>query len=242
MSPTQPSPGPDITRALPAAMGDDHFVDRLSTARGRPADSPPANLRAAGRGQVCWEARADRLQSWQRLAGSQGRGRGAQGRGALHRSGGLLRLGVAVRDDLAIALLRQVAEAIEPPILTRRGEVVKRLGDGLMAAFWDASSAVEAAFEMRARIYSIELGGYRPRLKTGVHLGRPRKIGGDYFGVDVNIAARLAEAAQPDEVLISDRTLQALDAATLTTAKRRLRAKGTPADLVAHAVGLSVHE
>ena len=60
--------------------------------------------------------------------------------------------------------------------------------------------------------------------------------------VDVNIAARLAEAAQPDEVLISDRTLQALDAATLTTAKRRLRAKGTPADLVAHAVGLSVHE
>jgi adenylate cyclase len=227
------------------AMGDDHFVDRLSTARGRPADLAARQL-VALRGEapgLLGELGLTVLQGWQRLAESQGRGRGELKVAVLFTdlvgfSAWALRSG----DDLAIALLRRVTEAIEPPILTRRGEVVKRLGDGLMAAFWDASSAVEAAFEMRARIDSIELGGYRPRLKTGIHLGRPRKIGGDYFGVDVNIAARLAEAAQPDEVLISDRTLQALDAATLTTAKRRLRAKGTPADLVAHAVGLSVHE
>ena len=226
-------------------MGDDHFVDRLSTARGRPADLAARQL-VALRGEVpglLGELGLTVLQGWQRLAESQGRGRGELTVAVLFTdlvgfSAWALRSG----DDLAIALLRQVTEAIEPPILTRRGEVVKRLGDGLMAAFWDASSAVEAAFEMRARIYSIKLGGYRPRLKTGIHLGRPRKIGGDYFGVDVNIAARLAEAAQPDEVLISDRTLQALDAATLTTAKRRLRAKGTPADLVAHAVGPSVQE
>jgi len=36
-------------------------------------------------------------------------------------------------DELAVELLRQVGKAIEPPILTRRGQVVKWLGDGLMA-------------------------------------------------------------------------------------------------------------
>ena len=54
-------------------------------------------------------------------------------------------------DRSAMRLLREVGEAIEPPILERQGEVVKRLGDGLMAAFWDAPSAVEAAFAARER-------------------------------------------------------------------------------------------
>ena len=112
-------------------------------------------------------------------------------------------------DELAIALLREVGEAIEPPIIERKGEVVKRLGDGLMAVFWDAPSATEAAFDACDRIASIELAGYRPSSRTGVHLGRPRKIRGDYIGIDVNIAARLAEAAKPGEILVSDRTLRA---------------------------------
>ena len=50
-------------------------------------------------------------------------------------------------DRPGLRLLREVSEAIEPPITRRRGEVVKRLGDGLMGAFWDAPSAVAAGFE-----------------------------------------------------------------------------------------------
>ena len=103
-----------------------------------------------------------------------------------------------------------------------------------MAAFWDAHGASEAAFEAGERLSRIEVSGYRPLLRTGIHLGRPRKIGGDYFGVDVNIAARLAEAANPGEVLISDRTLRALDGAHAVPAERRLSAKGTPANLTAY--------
>lgn len=38
----------------------------------------------------------------------------------------------------------------------------QRLGDGLMAAFWDAPSATAAAFLARERIDAIEVGGYRP--------------------------------------------------------------------------------
>jgi adenylate cyclase len=139
-------------------------------------------------------------------------------------------------DELAVGLLREVGEAIEPPILTRRGQVVKWLGDGLMAVFRDASSAAEAAFDARDRAALVNVDGHRPQLRTGIHLGRPRKVGGDYLGVDVNIAARLAEAARPDEILVSDHTLRALDPASVSATRRRFQARGAPADLVAHAV------
>ena len=118
----------------------------------------------------------------------------------------------------------------------RRGEVVKRLGDGMMAAFWDGGSAVDAAFSARERIASVEIAGFRPQLRTGIHLGRPRKVGGDYLGVDVNIAARLCDAAKPGEVLVSDRVLLQLDPGRVTAKNRRFRAKGAPKDLAAYAV------
>ncbi|MDQ3726355.1 MAG: adenylate/guanylate cyclase domain-containing protein, partial [Actinomycetota bacterium] len=112
--------------------------------------------------------------------------------------------------------------------------VVKRLGDGLMAAFWDAPSAAQAAFELHERIAAVAVDGYRPRLRTGIHLGRPRKLGGDYFGVDVNIAARLADAAKPGEILVSERVVENLGPGLAEARKRRFSAKGAPKGLAAY--------
>jgi adenylate cyclase len=81
---------------------------------------------------------------------------------------------------------------------------------------------------------AFEADGYRPRLRTGVHLGRPRKLAGDYLGIDVNIAARLAEAAKPGEILVSNRTLERLPPDTAEAKKRRFKAKGAPKELRAH--------
>ena len=41
-------------------------------------------------------------------------------------------------------------------------------------------------------------------MRAGIHWGSPRKLGGDYLGVDVNIAARVGDAAKADQVLVSD--------------------------------------
>jgi adenylate cyclase len=69
-------------------------------------------------------------------------------------------------------------------------------------------------------------------MRAGVHWGRPRKLGGDYLGVDVNVAARVADAAKPDQVLISDAVLRRLHADGLRTGRvRRLKAHGAPRDL-----------
>jgi adenylate cyclase len=220
------------------AMGDEE-IDRLSTARGRPSDLAVRQLAALRTDEsgLVGELGFAVLQGWQRLAESQGRGRGEVDVAVLFTDlVGFSAWALQSGDELAIRLLREVTEAIEPPILARRGEVVKRLGDGLMGAFGDAASATEAAFDACERVASIEVHGYRPRLRTGIHLGRPRKIGGDYFGVDVNIAARLAEAAEPEEILVSDRTLQALDASAVSSTARHFSGKGAPTNLAAFAV------
>jgi adenylate cyclase len=224
-------------RTREGLLGDDVFVDSLASARGRPADLAARELVAlrADAPGVLGELGLTALQAWQQLAERQGRGRGEIDVAIMFTDlAGYSSWALQAGDRAAIALLREFGDAVEPAILDHRGEVVKRLGDGLMAAFWDASSASEAAFEAGERVASIEIAGYRPRLRTGIHLGRPRRIGGDYFGVDVNVAARLAEAARAGEILVSERTLRAQGGERASAGERRLDAKGVPPDLVAH--------
>jgi class 3 adenylate cyclase len=220
-------------------LGDEALVDHLSTARGRPADLAAQQL-VEFRGEtpgIIGELGLSALQAWQRLAESQDRGRGQVDVAILFTDlVGFSSWALEAGDEPALRLLREVAAAIEPPVTERRGEVVKRLGDGLMAAFWDAGSAAEAAFAASERIAAVEVEGFRPRLRTGIHLGRPRKVGGDYLGVDVNVAARLCDAAKPGEILVSDRVLLKLDPNTVSAKNRRFRAKGAPTELAVYAL------
>ena len=132
-------------------------------------------------------------------------------------------------DDRAVELLRRVGGAVEPRIAAGGGRIVKRLGDGLMAVFDEPEAAVIAACQSTKCVAELDVDGYRPRLRAGVHLGRPRRLGGDYYGVAVNVAARIAGEAGADEVLISDAVCERLpEGAAQLKRKRRFRAKGAP--------------
>jgi adenylate cyclase len=140
-------------------------------------------------------------------------------------------------DAAAVELLRQVSVAIEPPVAENTGKVVKRLGDGMMAVFAAPADALRAAEEAQRRLREIEVEGYRPRLRAGMHVGRPERVGGDYFGVDVNVAARVAEAASAGEILASDRAVSELDAQRVKSKRKLLfRAKGVPPEIKVYAV------
>jgi adenylate cyclase len=74
-------------------------------------------------------------------------------------------------------------------------------------------------------------------MRAGVHHGRPRQLGGDYLGVDVNVAARVAECAGAGEVLVSEPTCERLDHGRFAAAKaKRLKAEGAPRELRTRAV------
>jgi adenylate cyclase len=101
-----------------------------------------------------------------------------------------------------------------------------------MATFLDGREAVDAALDAQEAVRGIVVDGYSPRMRAGVHWGRPRKLGGDFLGVDVNVAARVTAAAKAGQVLVSDALLARLDDDGMRTGRaKRLRADGTPSGL-----------
>ena len=126
---------------------------------------------------------------------------------------------------------------MEPALAEHGGKLVKRLGDGHMAVFPEAAGAVRAVYEANDRLREVDATGYAPVIRSGVHVGRPRRIGGDYLGVDVNIAARLASAADGGQVLVSEPTRAELGEDGFDFKRqRRFRAKGAPRDLEVYEV------
>jgi adenylate cyclase len=215
--------------------GDSEFGDALSTGGRQQAQIVGRRLSAvtAERPGVLRETGLTALQVWQSISEAQGRGRGTREVAIVFTD--LVEFSewaLEAGDDAAVKLLRDVSEAIEPPVESRGGEVVKRLGDGMMAVFDEASPALDAVVEAREHLAEVAADGYKPQIRAGIHVGRPRCVGGDYLGVDVNVAARLAEEASGDEILVSDRTLDALgDGSLKSRRKRRLKVKGVPRDL-----------
>jgi adenylate cyclase len=230
-----------LRRALP---GDPAFGDPLSTAG---SDAAGAVARVADRVLDNDQPRLSReiglgaLQLWQAMAERAGRGRGDLELTLVFTDlVGFSSWALKVGDELSLQLLREVAIAIEPPVLARRGRVVKRLGDGVMATFLDAQQAFDALTEARERLAEVEVEGFKPRLRAALHTGRPKAIGDDYLGVDVNIAARLVERAGPDEILVSDVALAGLDPERVSARRKKSlffsAPKGVPADMVVYAV------
>ncbi|MDX6674753.1 MAG: hypothetical protein QOH11_2171 [Solirubrobacteraceae bacterium] len=216
--------------------------DPLSTGGEEASSVLARRLAALGeqRPSVARELGLGALQVWQAMAEAQGRGRGPVEVTILFTDlVDFSKWALDAGDDAVLALLREVASATERPIEDAGGQVVKRLGDGLMAVFSEPAAAARAAQGACAAVGKLEVGGYRPQLRAGLHSGRPRKIGGDYVGVDVNIAARVAEAAKGGEVLVSEAARSELDEADFAMRrKRRFRGKGTPQGLEVYAIEL----
>lgn len=219
-------------RRLP---GDEKFGDPLSTAGRAPVEVIARGVTALqpGRESVVKELGLSVLQVWQSLSEAAGRGRGDLEMALLFTDlVGFSSWALGAGDTAVLELLRGVGATVEAVITSHEGRIVKRLGDGLMATFLSAEAAVDAALDAQDAIRGIEVDGYAPKMRAGVHWGRPRKLGGDYLGVDVNVAARVAAAARGEQVLVSDALLAQIDRDGWRTGRRkRLRADGTPSGL-----------
>lgn len=227
-----------VRKVLP---GDSRFGDDpLSTAGDTGAQALGRRFAeaTAEKPSVMREAGLTALQVWQAMAQAAGRMPvGADLTIAFTDLVGFSKWSLKAGDDAAVVLLREVSTAIEPPVTEQGGKVVKRLGDGMMAKFLDAEAAVEAILEAQHRLADVEVAGHRPRLRAGLHTGRPERVGDDYFGVDVNIAARVADAAAGGEILVSDAALAELDDDRYAARRKVLfRAKGVPGDIKVYAV------
>jgi adenylate cyclase len=218
-----------LRRTLP---GDDKFGDPLSTAGLTPVEFVARGVSAMepDRESFIKEVGLAGLQVWQSLSEATGRGAGDEPLALLFTDlVGFSSWALKAGDEAVLRLLREVGSVVEAAVLGHEGQIIKRLGDGLMASFVTVQSAVDAALDAHDSLTEIEVDGYRPRMRAGVHYGRPRRLGGDLLGVDVNIAARVGDAAKPGEVLVSGEALELLDRDGWRLGRaRRLRADGVP--------------
>jgi class 3 adenylate cyclase len=238
-----------IRRARRALPGDPDFGDPLSAAGD---GGPQAAARAADRLMPDREAATREvslatLQLWQAIT-ERVSGRPANAEVTLvftdlvSFSEWSLRAG----DEATLRLLRRVAQVAEPPVLDSGGQIVKRMGDGMMAVFSDPATAVRVTVEALEAVKTVEVDGYTPRMRAGIHTGRPQRIGSDWLGVDVNVAARVMERATRGGLVVSGQTLDRISAEDLeslgVSAKRvrrqvfAPRQQGVPADLAMYRI------
>ncbi|AAV96216.1 nuclear transport factor 2 family protein [Ruegeria pomeroyi] len=127
----------------------------------------------------------------------------------------------AMGDTDWVRLLDAHFRRIETIVTDHGGTLVKSLGDGTMSSFQSATGALRAARAIRAATGSPDAA---LALRIGLHTGEVVENRGDFFGTVVNKAARIAAAAGPGEILISEAL--------------HLIAGGAPGDALAEPVSL----
>ena len=96
------------------------------------------------------------------------------------------------------ALIDRHDQIVRQQLSRFRGREVKNLGDGFLATFDGPARAVRCAAAIAETIKPLGIA-----VRGGLHTGEIELKGDDIGGIAVNIAARVAAAAGPNETLVS---------------------------------------
>lgn len=116
----------------------------------------------------------------------------------------------ALGNERATEAVTQVTQWIGETIEGHGGRVVKKLGDGVLGVFGDASSAVAAMAAMLRQHKSRQDRWPQPLrmdIRVGVASGEVVDVDGDCYGDAVNVASRLCERAGPGEIWATETTV-----------------------------------
>ena len=145
-------------------------------------------------------------------------------------------LGAAQDPERTRAILDRFYDAMADEISRAGGTVEKFVGDAVMAAFGVPAAledhverALHAALAMRRRLEDLFGGSLSLRIGVDageVVVGRARKQSSFVTGDTVNVAARLEQAAEPDEILVGGRAATLVAGAFEFDAPMHVEAKG----------------
>ena len=95
-------------------------------------------------------------------------------------------------------LLDHFVAVVQRELLTHRGVLIERAGDGILATFDGPARAIQCAWGIRD---SLRRSGLEVR--SGLHTGEVTQRNSDVAGLAVHIGARVSAAAAPGEVLVT---------------------------------------
>ena len=119
----------------------------------------------------------------------------------------------------ATSVVTHTVNALARAVPACGGELVKTLGDGLMAVFDSSADGLQSAQQMheeldrlvsRGREHGASAGLRSLRLQVALARGEVVEMAGDCFGDAVNVAARLIDHASDNETLVTDEVLAGL--------------------------------
>ena len=109
-------------------------------------------------------------------------------------------------DAAAMELLRAHDKIIRTALDEHRGSEVKHTGDGIMASFLAASSAVECSISIQRgfHVQAEEQPDHAVRVRIGLTAGEPVMEHNDLFGAAVQLAARICDCADASAILVAN--------------------------------------
>lgn len=111
-------------------------------------------------------------------------------------------LAVRLGDKKWFELLRWHNHVVSKCVAEHGGRIVKSLGDGYMFAFASASRALNGSIAIQRSLREVH-DGEELSVRIGLHTGEVLRGADDFFGHAVIIAARVAAAADGNEILVS---------------------------------------
>jgi class 3 adenylate cyclase len=108
-------------------------------------------------------------------------------------------------DDAAMALLDLHNTVVRNALTDLGGREIKHTGDGIMASFVSAASALKCAARVQRELAEYEKNRNRSlKVRIGAAAGEPVEQHNDLFGSTVQLAARLCAHAQPEQILVTN--------------------------------------
>jgi len=109
-------------------------------------------------------------------------------------------------EDRAFEILRKNRKIHSKFIQHFKGQLIKEMGDGMLAQFDSAADSVRCAIQIQKQA----LKELEAKVRIGIHLGDITLENNDVFGDGVNIASRLQAIADPGGIFISESVHNAL--------------------------------
>lgn len=109
-------------------------------------------------------------------------------------------------ENKALTLLKKNKEIHQRLIAQYNGELLKEIGDGVLASFPSVSDAVYCAGAIQKTMADVQI-----ELKIGIHEGEVVFQNGDAFGDGVNIASRIQSLTPPGCIQVSEATYRNIE-------------------------------
>ena len=128
-----------------------------------------------------------------------------------------------------MTLIRSFEGIVFPLIGEYRGQIIKTLGDGILAVFKHPLNAVLAALAVQKKTqdhnqYKIDTEKFF--LRIGLNTGQVIRKQNDVYGDVVNVASRMQAAANPGDILLTIGTYEEIKNYVKCTPLGKIKVKG----------------